>query len=92
MGMLYETNSRRIALRSLAIGLFGFLGAVALDLPNEANALETKGICAQAIDQVESGKKMPGELMTAISHVESGRWDTTDKALYAWPWAVVLPP
>lgn len=92
MGMLYETKSRRIALRSLAIGLFGFLGAVALDLPNAANALETKGICAEAIDQVESGKKMPGELMTAISHVESGRWDTTDKALYAWPWTVTNGP
>jgi len=90
--MLYEQISRRIAQHSLAAGLLGFLCVLAVDLQRPANALETKDICSQAIDRVESSRKMPGELMTAISHVESGRWDAREEALYAWPWTVTNGP
>lgn len=90
--MLYEQISRRIACRSLVPALLGLVGVLAVDLQNTANALETRDICAQAIDRVETGRKMPGELMTAISHVESGRWDAREEALYAWPWTVTNGP
>ncbi len=82
----------RITFAPVFLGLFAFLGTLALDMPNTAKALETRDICARAIDHTESGLKLPGELLTAISHVESGRWDAANKALYAWPWTVTNGP
>lgn len=91
-GMLYEQNLRRIACRSVVPVLLGLFGVLLPGLNNTANALETRDICSQAIDRVETDRKMPRELMTAISHVESGRWDAREEALYAWPWTVTNGP
>jgi len=52
------------------------------------NALKSRDICAYAIDRAESGTSLPRDLMTAISRVESGRWDPKRKELSAWPWTV----
>jgi hypothetical protein len=74
------------------LGLCAGAIALAVGLTGPANALETHEICAQAIDQVETDASLPRELMTAISHVESGRWDARREALFAWPWAVTNGP
>ncbi len=74
--------------------LCGLLVVLALNLgfasPAAAspNALKNHDICAFAIDRAESGSSLPHELMTAISRVESGRWDPQRKELSAWPWTV----
>jgi hypothetical protein len=65
------------------LGLCAGAIALAVGLTGPANALETHEICAQAIDQVETDASLPRELMTAISHVESGRWDARREALFA---------
>ena len=68
---------------SICAGVF----ALAAGLTAPANTLETHEICAQAIDQIKSDPNLPKELMTAISHGKSGRWDASQEALFAWPWA-----
>ncbi|MBT5572442.1 MAG: transglycosylase SLT domain-containing protein [Alphaproteobacteria bacterium] len=56
--------------------------------PTHAKSLETNNICSQAIRSVDSEANTPTALLTAISHVESGRWDAQKEALFAWPWTV----
>ena len=65
------------------LGLCAGAIALAVGLTGPANALEIHEICAQAIDQVETDASLPRELMTAISHVESGRWDARREVLFA---------
>ncbi len=64
--------------------------AVLVLFPLAANAkpLETNNICAAAIDRAEAGQNLPRELMTAISRVESGRWNREKREILAWPWTV----
>lgn len=57
-----------------------------------SKAPETHDVCAAAIDRAEAGRNLPHELMTAISRVESGRWDKARKELVAWPWTVTNGP
>ena len=70
-----------LAAFALTFGLAGTASAT-------PNALKNHDICAYAIDRAESGTSLPRELMTAISRVESGRWDPGRKELSAWPWTV----
>lgn len=74
--------------------LVGAIACVALGLvaPGTAKALANQNICAQAIRSVEPGADIPNALLTAISHVESGRWNPKNKALFAWPWTVTNGP
>lgn len=90
--MIFARYSRRNTFSSIFLGLLGFCGTLALDTQNNANALETRDICPRAIDHAESGLKLPMELMTAISNIESGRWNAENQALYAWPWTVTNGP
>lgn len=69
----------------LAWLLFG-PGSILASLP--ANALETHDICASAIGDAEQTHRLPTALLTAISHTESGRWDSGREAISAWPWTV----
>lgn len=76
----------------LFTALIGLLAASVTNPSSASNALETRNICAQAIDSAEADARLPGELLTAISRVESGRWNAQDKALFAWPWTVTNGP
>ncbi|MBO6781874.1 MAG: transglycosylase SLT domain-containing protein [Alphaproteobacteria bacterium] len=53
-----------------------------------AKSPETHEICAHAIDRAEAGRTLPRELLTAISRVESGRWNDKEREVLAWPWTV----
>lgn len=44
--------------------------------------------CRIAIDRIERSAKIPAQLMTAISMVESGRSDPETGEKIAWPWTV----
>jgi Transglycosylase SLT domain len=45
-------------------------------------------LCADEIAKTEAAAHIPSQLLTAISKVESGRWDATTAANLAWPWTV----
>lgn len=46
-------------------------------------------LCRAATLREEQTAYMPPNLLTAISLVESGRWDQTRRARIAWPWTVM---
>lgn len=82
----------RLLVSGLPAALFSVLTALQPTDSHAAKPLETHEVCAQAIDQAEADARLPGELLTAISHVESGRWNPQEKALFAWPWTVTNGP
>lgn len=45
--------------------------------------------CPAVIPDLEERNGIPIDLLSAISLVESGRWNKEEKALMAWPWAVM---
>jgi len=47
-------------------------------------------ICRTAITVAEINNKIPGELLQAISLIESGKWNEKEKNLIAWPWTVTV--
>ena len=44
--------------------------------------------CAAAVTAAERRNDIPAQLLAAISHAESGRWDADGGATIAWPWTV----
>jgi hypothetical protein len=50
--------------------------------------LKARDICAPAVARQEQRHGIPRRLLTAISLVESGRWDADRGAGAAWPWTV----
>jgi hypothetical protein len=46
-------------------------------------------LCRAATTHEENRNTMPVNLLSAISLVESGRWDETRRARVAWPWTVM---
>lgn len=58
--------------------------------PNPTAAAEpAPDLCRAATLREERLRTMPPNLLTAISLVESGRWDKTRRARVAWPWTVM---
>lgn len=49
---------------------------------------EQRKICAVPIRQQEREAGIPNQLLAAVALAESGRWDKTDSASFAWPWTV----
>lgn len=46
-------------------------------------------LCAKYIAHYQKTENIPSHLLTAISLVESGRWDSNKKQKFAWPWTVM---
>jgi hypothetical protein len=44
--------------------------------------------CAEPIRRQERAAGIPNQLLAAVALAESGRWDKTDSASFAWPWTV----
>lgn len=44
--------------------------------------------CADPIQRQERGAGIPNQLLAAVARAESGRWDKTASASFAWPWTV----
>jgi hypothetical protein len=51
-------------------------------------AQNERRICAEPIRQKEREAGIPNQLLAAVALAESGRWDKTDSASFAWPWTV----
>ena len=62
------------------------IAASPADNPRESAGF--RQTCANAVAAAERQNAIPDKLLTAISHAESGRWDTAEQATIAWPWTV----
>lgn len=49
---------------------------------------DDKAICAWAVGRTERRYDLPGQILSAISLAETGRWDRRRKERFAWPWTV----
>ena len=83
---------RRTLRLTLAAGLAGAAclavsGHVAAATPGHT-AAAARDLCAAAVTRQERRHGIPKRLLTAISLVESGRWDASSGAGTAWPWTV----
>ena len=71
-------------------------GALMLGLPADAatpartvpQTKPTWDLCATAVSATETRNKIPSRLLTAMSLVESGRWNPRAQRSMAWPWTV----
>ncbi len=54
-----------------------------------APAQASPDVCGIETARQERLHGIPGRLLTAISHVESGRYDKSRRAVIAWPWTVM---
>lgn len=69
------------------------LAALLLIVPDARAAVASSGpavkdLCAAAVRAQEAKSNIPKKLLTAISLVESGRWDADTGITVAWPWTV----
>lgn len=79
-----EKVSAMRAIAAIATILLTLAGARA-----EANpAASAQTACAAAVSREERSHGIPDHLLTAISVVESGRWDEDSRATIAWPWTI----
>jgi hypothetical protein len=63
--------------------------AAAATLPAAGQVAQNeRKICADPIRRQERSAGIPNQLLAAIALAESGRWDKTDSASFAWPWTV----
>ncbi|MGB0749805.1 MAG: transglycosylase SLT domain-containing protein [Magnetospiraceae bacterium] len=58
--------------------------------PAQASRMPQKpaDLCGAQVAFQERSKGIPHKLLTAISHVESGRWSKARGEMIAWPWTV----
>jgi hypothetical protein len=85
--MVERQNALRIpgvtaALAALAAFSAAAHGAI------DRSSLDNKDLCAAAVSAQEARSGIPKRLLTAISLVESSRWDAESGQSVAWPWTV----
>jgi hypothetical protein len=72
---------------------FGILGLLAMILATAAwpavAAMDPADLCGIETRRLEQERGIPDGLLTAISLVESGRWDRSRGASFAWPYTVM---
>ena len=78
--------SKLWALTALTLAIY-----LSVSVANAAAPLpiaEFRQICQRATKHAEVSSALPKDLLTAISHAESGQWDAQEQAIIAWPWTV----
>ena len=78
----------RVAATAFAAAVAGGFASLPADAAGTSGVFEKTGICAAAVKAAERAYDIPEQLLTAISHVESGRWDDAKAVTVAWPWTV----
>lgn len=71
-----------------AVTLAIYLSASVANAASPLPIAEFRQICQRATQHAEAGSALPKDLLTAISHAESGQWDAQEQAIIAWPWTV----
>ncbi len=86
------TSAPRPPRSALATIVLAILGAAApaagVNAMTSRTAAEQPDLCANAVTAQERRHSIPDHLLTAISLIESGRWDTETGKGAAWPWTV----
>jgi hypothetical protein len=79
----------RSALTTIVLAILGAAApAAGVNATTGAVAAAGPDLCANAVTAQERHHRIPNRLLTAISLVESGRWDTETGKGAAWPWTV----
>lgn len=76
---------RRLALIFCVSALLAVLSPGEAAWPAEG---ATPRLCTAAVARASAAHSLPGGLLNAISLAETGRWDDSKKASFAWPWTV----
>lgn len=63
--------------------------SAAESLPLGTYTKTTADLCRFHTERHEAQSRLPRNMLTALSHVESGRWDTVRQEKIAWPWTVM---
>jgi len=63
-------------------------GVQAITSPSPQAIENTSHLCIDQTARLEKSEKIPTHLLTAISLVETGRWQKGSKEIIAWPWTV----
>ncbi len=90
--MTYHPHCRRLR-RPIAVLVVATLcllpSGIALAIPTGSDfSQKTAQLCHQAVTEAERRHRIPAQLLTAVSIVESGRWSKAKQANIAWPWTV----
>ena len=92
--MIHRPGARRVPTAAAAVlAVTAAVGALAA-LPAATHAAierpgpASKDLCAAAVAEQESRSGIPKRLLTAISLIESSRWDADSGKGAAWPWTV----
>jgi soluble lytic murein transglycosylase-like protein len=84
-----NAGSRRPPHRRFLPALAFALGAALTGSVQAAqNPEEPWDICGRRTAEAEFAASMPTHLLTAVSKVESGRWNADTGEILAWPWTV----
>lgn len=87
--MVYRRDIRTLLCMT---GVFATVFAAGATAPGAHAAavasLASKDRCAAAVSAQEARHGIPHKLLTAVSLVESGRWDDKAGETIAWPWTV----
>ncbi|MBB4266125.1 transglycosylase SLT domain-containing protein [Roseospira visakhapatnamensis] len=91
--------ARRATLASIPGAILGLVLAGALGVasaraqpPSEHQYASADDLCHDQTSRQEQTSGVPLHILTAISLVESGRWDERRQARIAWPWTVTSGP
>lgn len=76
-------------LSSILVVLAALLTGLDAGAATRTRAVDPQRVCAEAVSTRERAAGIPQFLLSAISFVESGRWDETQQRTVAWPWAVM---
>lgn len=83
---------QRTVLASLLAALISLSAAPAAVWANGAKSQKSAELllddCRRITARAERAYDIPGQLLSAISMAESGRWHDAEKARVAWPWTV----
>jgi len=87
---LVRRVAARVGLTLLLVAGFGSLGSMAARADAAYDAADN--LCYDQTSLQEQTSDVPLHILTAISLVESGRWDERRQARIAWPWTVTSGP
>jgi len=88
MSLFHMLTVRRLNPLVLVLTVLGLALALVIGPARAEIAASGEGLCRDQTIRQEQVSGIPAHVLTAISLVESGRWDGARQARIAWPWTV----